>query len=71
MAKVFYNENDPFAAAGVFIPCLDGKARRVEPGIFHLADVISNRVGTLRGAGNAIVPQVAAQFIKAFQEINP
>ena len=27
-----------------------------------------NRVGTLRGAGNAIVPQVAAQFIRAYLE---
>jgi hypothetical protein len=25
-------------------------------------------VGLLRGAGNAIVPQVAAEFIKAFVE---
>jgi hypothetical protein len=25
-------------------------------------------VGTLRGAGNAIVPQVAAEFIKAWLE---
>jgi DNA (cytosine-5)-methyltransferase 1 len=31
-----------------------------------LADGIPNRVGTLRGAGNAIVPQVAAEVIKAF-----
>jgi hypothetical protein len=25
-------------------------------------------VGTLRGAGNAIVPQVAGEFVKAFME---
>lgn len=31
-----------------------------------LSDGLPNRVGLLRGAGNAIVPQVAAQFIKAF-----
>ena len=50
--------------------CLDGKARPVptEPTLFPLADGVSNRVGILRGAGNAIVPQVAAEVIKAFME---
>jgi DNA (cytosine-5)-methyltransferase 1 len=52
-------------ASGELIGCLDGKARRVEPGIFPLADGISNRVGRLRAYGNAIVPQAAAEFIKA------
>jgi DNA (cytosine-5)-methyltransferase 1 len=33
-----------------------------------LADGVSNRVGILRGAGNAIVPQVASEVIKAFME---
>ena len=51
---------------GEHIPCADGKSRRVEPGIQPLADGVCNRVGTLRGAGNAIVPQVAATFIEAF-----
>jgi hypothetical protein len=32
------------------------------------ADAASNRVGRLRGYGNAIVPQVAAEFIKALLE---
>ena len=41
-------------------------ARRVEPGVQPLAYGISQRVGRLRGYGNAIVPQVAAEFIKAF-----
>lgn len=50
------------------IPCLDGKARRTGPGIFPLAHGVPNRVGALRGAGNAIVPQVAAAFIRAFLE---
>jgi DNA (cytosine-5)-methyltransferase 1 len=53
---------------GEYIPCADGKARRIEPGIFPLAHGVSNRVGTLRGAGNAIVPQVAGEFVKAFME---
>ena len=50
------------------IPCRDGKARRVEPGTFPLADGVPARVGRLRGYGNAIVPQVAAEFVKAYQE---
>ncbi len=47
------------------IPCGDGKARRVEPGIQPLAHGIPNRVGKLRAAGNSIVPQVAAEFMMA------
>jgi hypothetical protein len=31
-----------------------------------LANGIPNRVGILRGAGNAIVPQAAAEIIKAY-----
>ena len=53
---------------GEYIPCADGKARRTQPGIFPLAHGIPNRVGTLRGAGNAIVPQVASVFVTAFME---
>jgi len=50
------------------IPCRDGKARRVEAGTFPLADGISGRVGLLRGYGNAIVPQVAEAFLRAWAE---
>jgi DNA (cytosine-5)-methyltransferase 1 len=51
--------------------CRDGKTRRVptEPAFFPLAHGIPARVVRLRGYGNAIVPQVAAEFIKAFYEI--
>jgi DNA (cytosine-5)-methyltransferase 1 len=49
--------------------CRDGKWRPVESGTFPLADGIPGRVGLLRGYGNAIVPQVAAEFITAFMEV--
>ena len=50
------------------VQCKDGKVRLIptEPALFPLADGVRNRVGTLRGAGNAIVPQVAAEIMKAF-----
>ena len=51
------------------IPCGDGKARRVEPGTFPLAHGVPNRVGRLRAYGNAIVPQVAAAFIRAYRDV--
>lgn len=56
-------------APSELIPCADGKARRIEPGTFPLARGVSARVGKLRAYGNAIVPQVAATFIRAFLEI--
>ena len=48
--------------------CRDGKHRPIptEPKISPLADGVPARMGILRGAGNAIVPQVAAEVIKAF-----
>lgn len=60
------------------IPCGDGKTRRIEPGLeplvdgipFRLADGRTNektsRQKTLNGIGNAIVPQVAAEFLISF-----
>ena len=38
---------------------------------FPLAETIPDRVALLKGAGNAIVPQVAAEFIQAFNEVAP
>jgi DNA (cytosine-5)-methyltransferase 1 len=51
--------------------CRDGRWRPVEPGSFPLAHGASARVGRLRAYGNAIVPQVAAEVIRAFMDCNP
>jgi DNA (cytosine-5)-methyltransferase 1 len=50
------------------LPCLDGKARRVEPGTFPLAHGVPARVGKLRAYGNAICPQTAALWIRAVMD---
>lgn len=61
-----------------FVPCEDGKSRRVESGLSCLVDGVpfrladgrarkgTTRVQILKGLGNAIVPQVVAQFVMAF-----
>lgn len=63
------------------VPCRDGKYRRVESGLrclvngvsFELADGStsqeSSRTVILKGLGNAIVPQVAAEFIMSYMEV--
>jgi len=61
------------------INCRDGKYRRIpaEPALFPLVDGVSYKLARrgsirpalLKGAGNAIVPQVAAMFIRAFLEV--
>jgi DNA (cytosine-5)-methyltransferase 1 len=48
-----------------WLPCRDGKARPAEPGTLPLAHGVPRRVELLKGYGNAIVPQVAAEFVKA------
>jgi DNA (cytosine-5)-methyltransferase 1 len=71
-------ESNDFWADSTAIRCADGKDRRIpiEPALFPLADGLpyklarrgSIRPALLKGAGNAIVPQLAARFIRAFME---
>ena len=60
----------PDWAKSEWLPCADGKSRRIEPGLAPLAHGIPARVVRLRGYGNAIVPQVAAAFVSAYMEAN-
>lgn len=63
------NSHHGFWSDADWLGCRDGKFRPIEPGTFPLANGIPARVGRLRGYGNAIVPQVAAEFIKAFMGV--
>ena len=53
-----------------WIDCPDGKQRIVKPGVRLLANGVQNRVGKLRGYGNAIVPQCGAEFIGAYMSLD-
>ena len=55
----------------IWLTGADGKSRRSKSGIPLLAHGIPNRVGRLRAYGNAIVPPLAAEVIKAFMETQP
>ena len=55
-------------SGAVWLTGADGKARRTKPGIRLLSHGIPGRVGQLRGLGNAIVPPLAAEVLKAFLE---
>jgi len=58
---------DPWADP-IWIDCADGKRRPAKPSIQPVAHGATARMGRLRAYGNAIVPQVAAAFIRSFVE---
>jgi len=53
-----------------WVNCEDGRKRRIKPGIEPLVDGLPGQVALLRGAGNAIVPQVGAMFVNAFLDVS-
>lgn len=59
-----------FWASAVPMEGADGTRRLLSPGIKLLADGLSEGMGQMRGYGNAIIPQVAAEFIGAYLEAN-
>jgi DNA (cytosine-5)-methyltransferase 1 len=66
----------PSAARGAWsdaewIRCTDEKWRPTKPGVRPLAHGIHGRVGAVHAGGNAIVPQVAAVFIRAAIAASP
>lgn len=52
-----------------FVECEQGKIRRTESRTLPLVDGFPGRVELIKGYGNAIVPQVAADFVKSFMEV--
>ena len=63
------HDEDGYWESYEWVATSDGRQFRVEPGVAPLAHGVPNRVGKLRAYGNAIVPQVAAEFIRAYMEI--
>ncbi|MGF6422118.1 DNA (cytosine-5)-methyltransferase 1 [Lelliottia sp. 489] len=61
VASHFWSEWEPDEGA-------DGQVRMLPPGYGDALNGVSARVGRVRGFGNAIVPPLAAEFIKAFVE---
>ena len=53
-----------------WIETIDGRKFRNKPGLPLLAHGIANRVGKLRGYGNALVAPQAEAFIRAFMEVS-
>ena len=45
-----------------------GYPQEADPDLYPLAPSTKGRTGILKGAGNAIVPQVGAVFVRAFME---
>lgn len=72
-------EDRPVAATGGPLPWdafdavtdIDGKTRRIEPGVAPLAHRLPGHMGLLRAYGNAINPHLAAHFVAAVMECQP
>ncbi|MEQ1788855.1 MAG: hypothetical protein ABL857_00275 [Rickettsiales bacterium] len=66
-----WQEQDGYAGEAdlQWLICPDGKTRPVKRGVSLLAHGIQHRTPILHAFGNAIVPQVAAEFIKAVSEV--
>ena len=83
-ARGFYSESRGNSDIE-WLYCRDGKYRPIESGLKPLVDGVSRgmvhssdprntqeaRLMRLKGYGNAIVPQVAAEFISAFMDTDP
>ncbi len=65
-----HNEDDDrgYWSNTQLVGSIDGKARRIKPGLEPLVNGVPGRMGLLRGYGNAIVPQVAQVFVEAYME---
>lgn len=61
--------NGTYWSNAEWLVCHDGKARRAEPGIRLLVDGLPGRVDLWRVGGNAIVPEAAAEVIRAFLDV--
>lgn len=61
--------NGSWWADADWIACHDGKARRTKSGIPMLVDGMVGRASVWRLAGNSIVPQLAAEVIGAFLDV--
>jgi DNA (cytosine-5)-methyltransferase 1 len=61
---------DGFWSSARRVPCPDRKRRAVKPGVCPVAYGVPGYMGLMRGAGNAIVPPAAAEFVRAFVEAN-
>lgn len=60
--------NGSFWSDAEWLVCHDGKARRAQSGLRLLVDGFPGRVGLWRVAGNAIVPQLAAEVLGALMD---
>ena len=66
--KTSGRRNGDYWSCDDVVRCADNKSRPIKSSVQPLAHGSTARVGRLRAYGNAIVPQVAAEFIGAYLE---